>query len=405
MIRKDNRGTVSLSKKGWIILFGSVLAVALAAWIILVAGIFRNKNRNDKDKGHGYNLPEIPEGYALVFRIKTIYRGSENGQKDISCDCEYDDFGRLITKKIYRFGTFSSRFQYAYDDFGNMIRKTKYDDKGYFLSNTENEYDSEGRLRKTHTDDTVKTFNENGDLLLECETGGDDGHAVKYIKECVYTDDGRILSETDYKTEQVTAYFYDNSGKKERVETRSHGNLISEEIFLTKYTSEYYAFTDDGVRKLKTKSEYDENGKCINLTEYNEDGTVLRNKLTEWEEHGFPVKELVYENGVLTAWTEYEYDVEPFMFTSKATEKYPDGWAKSYTAECGLLGIENMDDLRASSYSTLESSFRWEQDFYGNPVRCIRLSRGEESVMYDLEFIPMAIPKEYMNDYDRYEKK
>ena len=404
MIRKDNRGAVSLSKKGWIILFGSVLTVALAAWIILVAGIFRNKDRNGKSKGHGYDLPEIPEGYVLVFRIKEIYRSSDGEKRQISCDCDYDDFGRLKTQNIYRFGTYFYRLQYAYDERGNVIRETKYDDKGNFVSNTENEYDSEGRLRKTRTDNTVQTFNENGDLLLEYKAGGDDGYAVKRVlRECVYTDDGRILSDTNYESEQTTVYFYDNSGKKERAETRSHGNLISEEIFPTEYTSEYYAFTDDGIRYMKTRSEYDESGNCINLSEYNEDGTVSNKKLTEWGEHGFPMNIYIYKSDILTAWTEYEYGESSFMFTSKATQNYSDGWEKSYSAECALLGIENMN-LRGSIYSSFECSFRWEQDFYGNPIRCIRMSDGEESVMYELEFIPMAIPKEYMNDYDRYEK-
>ena len=408
MIRKDNRGTVSLSKRGWIILFGSVLAVALAAWIILVAGIFRNKNRNDKDKK--YDIPEIPEGYALVFREKKHYSISKNGKRRLKYDCEYDELGMLITKTYYSEGAeISQRVQYTYDDHGNVIRQTMYDcDRNIIVSDIENKYDSEGRLMERCSGNKIQTFNENGDPLTEYSI---DGNGVSHIvEERTYTEDGRLLAATG--SEYTTVYFYDNSGKKERIEQRVYGSLYFEEIFLTEYTSESYRLPDDGVRYLCARNEYDKNGNVTHTTSYNEDGTVAGDKITEWDEYGFPVKIISYNNGNFTFWFEYEYDEASRMYKhpSKTTSKNADGMIQYYTVDRYLPEMGNIESMTYNADGSVKkdgsaSLFYCETDSYGNPIRCIYWEDGVESVSDETEFIPMAIPKEYMNDYDRYEKK
>lgn len=416
MIRKDNRGALSLSKKGWIILFGSVLTVALAAWIILVAGIFRNKDRNDKDRNDKdkdpkydipkYDIPEIPEGYALVFRVKNRYSISEKGIRSLEYECEYDELGRLITKTSYTDSAdVSDRVQYAYDDYGNEIRQTKYDEEWNIVSVLENMYDSEGRLKEKRLGDTVQTFNENGDLLTEYSI---DGNGLTHkVKECIYTEDGRLLEETDLDLGDSTAFFYDNSGKKERIENRSYGNLFSVQIFLTEYTAESYILTDDGVRYLSERSEYDEDGNVIHLTGYKNDGTVDYEKIIERGEHGFETKVLTYfSNGDFT-WYEYEYDEASLMYKrpAKTTSKNADGTVAYYIVDRYLPGMGRMEWMTYDPDAAIgEYGYYWGKDSYGNPIRFFQRVGGKDTLVLEQEYIPMAIPKEYMNDYDRYEK-
>jgi hypothetical protein len=72
-------------QKGFVILLGSVVGVALIVWVVLVFGIFR-KDKEEKPKKEEksrdwitsdgkrtYDLPEVPDGYKLVFRETAMY--------------------------------------------------------------------------------------------------------------------------------------------------------------------------------------------------------------------------------------------------------------------------------------------------------------------------------------------
>ncbi len=72
MFRMNNSGKLRLSKKTFIILVSSVLLVALIGWVVLLSGLLK-KDKKPKDgtvtpKEPKYELPEVPEGYVLVFR-------------------------------------------------------------------------------------------------------------------------------------------------------------------------------------------------------------------------------------------------------------------------------------------------------------------------------------------------
>lgn len=413
MMNIDNRGALRLSKKGWIILIGSILATALVIWSILVVGIFRNKNRN-KNSQPEYKIHEVPEGYVLVFRAKRHYEISKKGKRNLSFEDEYDDFGRIISNAVYSDGKIDRETKYVYDDGLNVIRETEYDGEGNVLTETENTYDSEGRLIEQRRNDVRQTFNENGNLLTEYKEETDGNFATwKKVKENVYADDGRILTETDYLYGSVVAFFYDNSGKKERIETRKNGELYSEENFLTEYESEYYEFTDDGAGCLKSRRTYDGKGFITHTVTYNEDGTVRSESTVEFDEHGNPTKSVLYENGKFGYWNEYEYDDASVLFKKsycRMTSKNEDGTVQ-YTIVRNILpefGITEQTvyngDGTVWKNSTVASMWYWEKDAYGNPIRLFILDKGNKILSEEAVYIPMVIPKEYLNDYDRFVK-
>ena len=85
MFRMNNSGKLRLSKKTFIILVSSVLLVALIGWVVLLSGLLKN-DKKPKDgtvtpKEPKYELPEVPEGYVLVFRQTESYDVSEKGSQ------------------------------------------------------------------------------------------------------------------------------------------------------------------------------------------------------------------------------------------------------------------------------------------------------------------------------------
>ena len=58
------RWFTKLGKKSRYILFGSIAGVIVIACVLILGGIFHKK-----DKGPKYDIPEVPDGYVLVFRL------------------------------------------------------------------------------------------------------------------------------------------------------------------------------------------------------------------------------------------------------------------------------------------------------------------------------------------------
>ena len=218
----NNMGSVRLSKKTYLIAAGTVLGIVLIAWVFLIVGIFKKDKKPQKNASadHGivkYDLPEIPDGYELVFRKTGFYKMSDNGTKTYMQKWTYDDAGNCLSETEFEEDgkTVKSAVESKYDEENREIKRTEYDGDRNVTRQILRKYDSDGRLAESV--DSAYAYYESDDSLKNL-----------------------------YTITEENVYHYDSKGKKIRQETRVN------------YCSDYdaagsYAFT----------SEWDENGKPL----------------------------------------------------------------------------------------------------------------------------------------------
>ena len=177
------RWFTKLGKKSRYILFGSIAGVIVIACVLILGGIFHKK-----DKGPKYDIPEVPDGYVLVFRLVSEY-DVYDGQKTPITLCEYDDHGNLLLEKVkYRnsgYADFDRITEYTLNESGRPVRiKTSYASGD--VRTEEREYDPDGRQMKAEISEAGTTethryqYDERGILILE-EHFGENGRLSESI--------------------------------------------------------------------------------------------------------------------------------------------------------------------------------------------------------------------------------
>lgn len=128
----------TVSKKTLIILIGSLIGAALLIWIGLIAGIIRKAKDSGKGKADrsipAYEIGEVPEGYALVFRPVADYDLTEIGKRRLTVTRDYDEFGRVIKEFRYSGKTVDSSKEYTYHGNGTTASIIEYDADGEITS-------------------------------------------------------------------------------------------------------------------------------------------------------------------------------------------------------------------------------------------------------------------------------
>ncbi|MBO4669889.1 MAG: hypothetical protein J5648_08000 [Lachnospiraceae bacterium] len=418
MFRMNNSGKLRLSKKTFIILVGSVLLVALIGWVVLLSGLLK-KDKKPKDgtvtpKEPKYELPEVPEGYVLVFRQTESYDVSEKGKKSLRTEFEYDENGRKISEKRYdEDGSLDRRIVYLYDVHGNLLKQTSYDASDVLLHEWEYGYNEQGGIIEERDDNAiVKIYDGKGNLLFEKHKNADGGENI--IKENRYSEDGLLLEYINHDTEYREVYSYDSLGRPVKTEYYSDGALTREEIYVTPTLRETYDYTGTVRRYLRITVELDEEGRIIHEIGYNEDGSVANERINEWDKDGNIIKGVSYNNGEFSYWTEYEYADKAAVFNSylrytKATSKSEDGTV-NYYRECEYLpGFGRIRE----QYFNADGTRREEEDYdglwgysckrdsYGNPICSVKCLGNREVIIEEFKFTPMVIPADCMTDYDR----
>ena len=333
MKQPDNRGGLRLTKKGLCIALGSVLGAALIAWILLVVGIFRKDKKKEREAFAWtppvYDIPEVPEGYKLVFKKKKVYDVSEYGKKTLRMSYEYDKNGNELLHCYYdENGKINGRIERTYDDQnreislketdaeGNIIgeaayiydqngklieRSQNYDTSCYYLGQPREvyQYDADGTLCSSvfyGTDGAViykNTYYPNGNLqkmtkypysgnefcfneylydedenLLTCTKT--DYDEVCVTQENSYSEDGVLLETIERLGHETrTAYSYDKSGLLSKKSIWSNGILSEEFFYENGLVTEVYSYREDGSRQIILQTEYSDNGEKIQ-TDYDE---------------------------------------------------------------------------------------------------------------------------------------
>ena len=344
----NNRGSVRLSKKTYLITAGTVLGIVLIAWVILIVGIFKKDKKPQKNASTEpgivkYDLPEIPDGYELVFRKTGFYKMSDNGTKTYMQKWTYDDAGNCLSETDFEKDgkTVVFAVESEYDEENREIKRTEYDGDRNVTRQIFRKYDSDGRLAEsvdstyeyseyeesegphyTSTEETVFYYDEKGKKIKQ-ETkvnrsvfGEEESYA--FISE--WDENGKPLTEgikgaygigIVYK---VYRYEYDAYGNL-REKAWRWGNSKSEEYIVSE--RDYYA-NENGTQRLIQHIEYSNDtteppaGGFGNAKVYDYEGNKQLVRYTEYTD-GIPVEETKYVNdskgNVLHAVT-YQYQID-----------------------------------------------------------------------------------------------
>ena len=424
-----------LSKKGFVILFGSVLGVALIVWVVLIFGIFR-KDKNEKKipewvtsgKAQTYELPDVPEGYELVFRLVAEYDVSESGKVVLRAKYLYDADGNstesvyyyedgkyaggtkyvtnsdgskteitydekkavkeetvwkydsngntteYITKRAVSDGrlVFSDRVTYEYDADGNKIRRTSYvlfDGKVY----SDCTYDASGKPLMEQFGGTVTyyTYNENGDLLLKKQVNLWDPDDEVIVEENIYGEDGLLLEHR--KNETIELKGYNNSGVP-----------VWKRIYDSKGT-------------LKELGDYNEKGLLIKTTQKSDEAEWVI--VSDYDDNGNEIRCTRYKDGVLHSFVEREYDEvgAKFGLFTRSVSKDADGNVLS-TIEMKYVEVGDGELLRVKMMiydgdsTVVARGEETELDEYGNKVRYKQYQNGEVVSQTVYEYKAFAVP-------------
>ena len=412
-----------LSKKGFVILFGSVLGVALIVWVVLIFGIFR-KDKNKKvpewvesGKAQTYELPEVPEGYKLTFFQVAEYDVSKNGKVVLRMKNVFDDDDNQTATLYYdESGKYAGETRYSKNNDGSETAVT-YDEKKKVVKEAVSWYDSNRNL----VEYTEQEENEDGDLeFSERKTYEYDADGNK-IRETNYNADGSLRDYTVFDSEGRTLEERLWTGDVCYNKYDEKGNLLEkkrvweEDGELQEYVQEEYQYAPDGrlleIRSYgeRTKYEYDGNGKMVKeivyydngnvrkLTEYNEkelpvriisydygDDPVTWTQTCEYDGNGNEIKRVTYADDKLISWYEMEYDEIGAKYGryTRVVSKDEDGKILDYTEMKYVESGDNVPvrvmQMNYDGDSTIvEYGYEIELDEYGNEVRYKRYEKGE----------------------------
>ena len=329
----------------------------------------RKKELRDAEPSNGdsqsisYDIPEIPEGYALVFRVKR-----EELQHN------YLGMDPVVVSTLVS--------EYEYDANGNRIKMTETEEDG---SITESFYDEQNRLIKKvrHTffqgvpeDETTEyQYDSLGREVVRKEIGTDfEGNVFEIIYETVYAEDGsyreiyQTLPDGDRYIYDYSAY--DQKGRK---------------ICWQQYDTPYYS-------RQAAAMEYDEHDNLIRVI------SKIRDFDQPWKE--YVSKECEYELdrfGVFRCTKEVRrssYDPETpdysyylYQYDSCGRVSIIEAYGSEEADLANMTVIYGYDD-----YGNLISERTYDRDLDNN-------ARLVDQMLYEYE--PLVIPIECLTDEDR----
>ena len=432
-----------ISKKGLVLLIGGILCVALIAWLVLVVGIFRKSGEKEEEieipewVGAGtrqtYELPEVPEGYKIVFRQSAEYEISKSGEVT------------LVWKNSYNKGGDITETRY-YDADGNVTKRDIYKTRKDGLTYSVISYNEQGEVEA----ETFYTYDSNKNLIEEIHWGlyEDDVYVVQKKLTYAYNPDGKKIRETEYNSDVIVYKdsFYDSEGHilEERYPRTGGGyfytynekgdllqkketwylggelqeDIIEENLYRTdgllqenhyRGDTTKYEYTDKGV--LAWKKVYDSEGTLKEQEEYNEKGLKTRwtqfseeaeyTQTREYNDNGNMISMISYQDGVMTSWYEMEYDEIGAKYDryTLVIRKDSDGNEISSTEKKYVeLGEKRIACVMQMDYEgnseTAKSGYVVELDEYGNETRLKYYKNGELESQTVYEYTPVAVPDE-----------
>lgn len=233
-----------------------------------------------------YYEAEFDDNGNLTKKIQyDIYGENEEGRTDyvtlwIEYKYDYDEAGRIAKKTEYNEdGTLRNWKEFTYDGDGNLILEEKYRSDG--KRDTVTEYRADGQeLKYTQYSDGKAyfsisyTYDPEGHLLSERRSGA--GWA-DYNRVYEYNEDGKLIRYT----------YYDGMNRVELCETFEYS--------AGKRRRESTWYDNDGTTTVTSgEAEYDDAGRCIKSTYYEEDGSLGGWYEHEYDDAGNHTKETQY---------------------------------------------------------------------------------------------------------------
>ena len=260
-------------------------------------------------------------GNALTYTVQ--YPMREGRYAEAHYTAEYDAAGnRTSLLRVYADGVTAYYMTYEFDQQGNVIRDTEYDEPGgKKLNETTYEYNAEGKLTESRTNDeingytthTIQQYNgENADYETMYYYDG----SFCYASLTRYDDDGRAYAYTGFNENGEITYSeldeYNEDGQLIRSKSLNQkGIMTGETLYNDKGNTERrndYEYAD-GTYEGYSLYEYDGHGHHIKTTSFDAEG-----KLTGWCEYGYDgngdqIRSTDYdENGRVTETTEYTHN-------------------------------------------------------------------------------------------------
>lgn len=440
-----------MQRKKAIGLIVGICAVALVAWIVLMVTVFRDKEEEKKPfvTPTPYQLPEVPEGSVLVWRLLEVYDVPEKGAGYYSYRYTYDDKGRCISALRYdEPDHVEMEFMLSYDETTGRTTVTRlessYGTPGVFSTKYVTVYDAQGRaVSKEHSELENGVYVPSSKDEIDFDDQGrptarrvyDSFYTGQLIlcMERTYDPLGYVLSEYDRYRGKIDNYTRDPYGHviehwtEWPTEEPSRGRIVDGESelddegrvvlrrepwwvegadgeYVEAYLEYRYTYSDDGTwrnewysedGRLREVQEFDVYGNITLEKEFYEDGTV-----SGWES--------VYQprfNGRVLQSSKYKEDGS-FEYTYRSEYDDFGNRVRTYTLEDGkweLLYEDSYDaEGRRTGIQRAYHSVDYRYDEYGNCVETVyHMKDGGDSVEY-YTYVPFVITKEQAEQPDSF---
>lgn len=411
-----------LSGRTIITVIGILCVAALAAEILLLAGIFRKKGPV-ADKKKTEDTPtvtetvseptpteepseEIPEGYVKIWQETKRTEYTESG-KSSEFTKQYDEAGNCVYSELKFVTNYTEITEKQYDANRRMTvckeTRTSPDGSAY-ESKTRYEYDGHGNYKDIY-EKTIHTRYDNqysafGELIrketFECvsydtdEDGFGDmdypgGEIRLSLEEWDYVN-GFLLSESwqDDSNSMSTYNEYRYFENGESVKTEYWNGEKDRELLYNAAGEPYQInlFRQDGSKYLVTAMEYDTAGRITKEISYSSDGSVSATKVWTYDAYG--------------------RDIE--IYEAETDGSYANLVKKQFDDDGNMTREEVYEDGELSSLT--ENEF----DEYGNKLKeTLRFRYGSKEELYitEYEYAPFVVPKELLTEDEQieYDKK
>lgn len=349
------------------------------------------------------------DGKGHLIR-KTVY-----GQKSITTNYSYDDFGNLIKKKC---GSLSK--EYVYDN-RNQIQKI------FWNKNLIEEYFYENHsIKKINNSGLETTYLTNGrkDLIkiIQKDSQTEECHVVRVeydkrhlpvrlysgdkdkeelIYSFLYTPEGKLLAEILHGGESwIKIYKYQNGMLSEYVQFKTDFDLNDkQENINEKFLNSLRNEADENVYIEKYQyKKASQNRESISVTnglgltklfEYDAYGNLIKQSVNNEEviEINYsPASRITAEQNLYGGWYEYQYDKNGVVWqireknnlsntTALKREYYPDGSLKTLTDNYGTITRYNYDEMgRISDIHSVNKRIWYQYDYFN---RVSKIVNGE----------------------------
>ena len=295
-MENEEKKTIKMSKRKFIITIASLIGAALIAFGVLLYLIFGKKDMIEKRKLPKYRVPNVPDGYMLVFREVEYYE-VKNGEKSPYSKSEYNEKGQKVKTISYYDGELRGETTYEYDENGEVKRQVFDSKDGWTADRTytfsvdddgnlvEIEEDSDDYKRITVTDpETREKLREEeynlGGIYGSTISVYDNGTLVQQRKKdwngfewdsviSVYTSDGKLSEVTYYESYTAEDHTTKTRPSKAEKYSYSENECVIERCSVTEdgeyhvnYTVEHIRYDDQG-RILKKYCEHFYKGEFV----------------------------------------------------------------------------------------------------------------------------------------------